>query len=740
LEVGGAERIVVSLAKGVNKSSFNPIICCLNYKGRLADEAEKAGIRVIELHKRPKIDLTIIPKLIKVIKENKIHIVHTHLWTADFWGRITAKLAGVPIIISTAHNVDHWKPKIFLFADNIFSCFTDKIIAVSNEVKEFYVKKVKINPEKIKTIYNGIDILKFNKPKSNLSELRKELGLNDKHKILGIIGRLVEQKGHIYFLKMLKIIKIRHPEIKALVVGNGQLREKLKAKTKELALSENVIFTGIRKDIPEIMGLIDILVLSSAYEGMPVVALEAMASGKPIVATAVGGNPEVVEDGKNGFLVTPYNPEALAEKVLYLLENREAAEEMGKNCFAKAEAQFSLVSMIKETENIYKDLCAQKIKKIRILFIIDDLRIGGAQRQLLELVKNINKSEFEVTLVSLSTKIIDLLRELKQQRYIDIKLINHKGKFSLATILALIKLLRSIKPDIVHTYLFTASLYGRIAAKLSGIPVIISTGRSTDEFKKQSRIFIDSLLAKITTRITVNALAIKKRQVERERVKPEKIEVIYNGLDLEKFNTNHFDKNRIKESLGLFNGYPIVTTAGRISKEKDYQTFLKAAQLILKKVADVNFVIVGEGKLRRKLEELSIDLGLKDKLIFAGKREDIAEIMKVTDIFVSTSLYEGCSNVILEAMASSLPVIATRVGGNPELVIDNATGILVESGNPQQVAEATLRLLGNFTLRKEMGELARQRIKSHFLLSRMVTNTQNLYQELISNHKNGKNK
>ncbi len=740
LDVGGAERIVVSLAKYINKDKYNPIVCCLNYKGKLAEELEGMSIKVIALDKKPNIDLSIIPKLIRVIKEHRIHIVHTHLWTADFWGRIAAKFAGVPVIISTAHNVDCWKPKMFLFMDRFLAKFSDKIIAVSNSVKEFYVSQV-ISDNKIEVIYNGIDVKQGLSPQGTVpvlqcpsAKIREEFGIRQGETVLAIIGRLVPQKGHIYFLEMMQILRNKYPNIRGLIIGEGQLKEKLISKAKELHLEKNVIFTGLRKDIPDLLNVIDIMVSSSTYEGLPMILLEAMAAGKPIVATRVGGNPEIIDEGKTGFLVPAKDPQALADRVSSLLDDSECARRIGESAQEKVQSLYSIEKMLHDTENIYDELLIQKKVspgKIKIALIIDNLEVGGAQKQFIELVKNIDRNKFQVIVVALSVHRVDLSNELTDSG-IDVRLIDQWGKICVPAFVKLFKLLRSERPDIVHTYLFTASLYGRIVAKLIGIPIVILSERSTDNWKKSSYVWLDRLLAKVTDRVLVNANTIKESLIKREKIPAEKIQIIYNGVNLIKIDAIKNDRSQVRENLRILNGNPVIGIIGRLSKEKDHLTFLNAAKRIISAIPRVNFLIAGDGHLRKELEDISLSLGLKDRVIFAGNTHNVSEVLQATDILVSASLYEGCSNAILEAMAAGLPIVATKVGGNPEVVNDGVTGILVSPQDPSALAGAVVSLLNNPELMKSMGEKGRERVEANFLLSKMVKRTEEVYETLIS--------
>jgi glycosyltransferase involved in cell wall biosynthesis len=367
LDLGGAERVVINLAKGLDKDRFNPMVCCLNEQGKFADELEKEGIRVIALNKKSKLDFTVINKLARIMKENNINVVNTHLWGANFWGRIAAKLAKVPVIIATEHNEDTWKLPFYFLFDNILSDWTDKIIAVSSSVKEFYVSKG-IPTDKIEVVYNGIDIKQGQSPSGTVpvlhsAKIREEFGIKEEETVLAVIGRLVPQKGHCYFLSALKELLKDH-KIMALIVGSGPIEEELKQFSYNLGLNGNVIFTGLRRDIPDLLNnCIDILVMPSLREGLPLIALEAMSSGVPIIASKVGGIPELVIDGKTGLLVEPENHVALKEAIERLINDKGLRQQLIDNAKRKVEEEFCLDSMLSKTQNLYQELYSLKRNK-----------------------------------------------------------------------------------------------------------------------------------------------------------------------------------------------------------------------------------------------------------------------------------------------------------------------------------------------------------------------------------------
>ena len=345
LAMGGAERVVINLAKGLDRDEFAPIVCCLNNKGVFAQELEDQGIKVIALNKRGKFDFMILGKLVRLMKMHKIQVVHTHLWGANFWGRAAALVARVPFIIATEHNLDPWKRKYHLIIDKYLSCHTHKIIAVSNTVKDFYVGKAKINQNKITVVHNGIELEKF-------SFIKKRI--NDEV-TLGVIGRLVPQKGHKYFLMALKDL-MPSSNIKGLVVGSGPEEKNLKELSERIGLNGRVRFAGFNENIPELLKEIDIMVLPSLREGLPMIALEAMASGVPVVATRVGGTPELISDRETGLLVNPEDHRALKASIENLIRDKYLMEQLRNNARKKVEAEFSSNRMVTKTKELYQEI------------------------------------------------------------------------------------------------------------------------------------------------------------------------------------------------------------------------------------------------------------------------------------------------------------------------------------------------------------------------------------------------
>lgn len=361
LGLGGAEQVVINLTKGLDRNKFQPFICCLNNEGEFVDGVKSLGIKVFALNKIRGIDFSVIPKLVRIIRENNIQIVHTHLWGANFWGRWAAKVAGVPVIIATEHGIQEYRTRLHFFIDRRLSRFTDKIIFVSDFVREKYWKKISADYGKTIVVYNGIDISAFGKRSGDIF-LRKEFGINDSERIISCIGRLAEEKGQAFLIDTLA--KLNDGRMKVLMVGTGPLLQRLKSQVNGYKLDDKVIFTGLRKDVPGILDLTDILVLPSKREALPIILLEAMAAGVIVVATKVGGTPEVIQDSVNGFLVEYGDVEGLKNRLISILkmENGESKiEEIRLAAKKTVEEKFSLKKMIEKHEKIYDELIVHSL-------------------------------------------------------------------------------------------------------------------------------------------------------------------------------------------------------------------------------------------------------------------------------------------------------------------------------------------------------------------------------------------
>ena len=353
LNIGGTENYLLTLVKE-QKNKFNISVGYLKERSIIGEKLEEAGIKVYKLNS--------LYKIYRFIKTQKIHILHTHLYRANILGRIMGKIASVPIIISSQQSIDDWKKFYHVWMDRFTARFADCIISNSEAAKDVLSCRDKVNEKKINVIYNGVNINDFNpKLKSNFS--KKEWGLEQQDFVVGSVLRLHREKGVDYIPKIVMRVKEKIPGIKFLVVGDGPLKEKIEEEIKKLSLNKNIIMAGwiSPENIPSVLSFFDLFFLPSQEESFPQAVLEAMAMGKPVVATKVGGVSEAVLDGITGKLVSPDDPSALAECIVWMFNHREERIKMGEEGRKRVVNLFSMDKMISRTQKIYNDLIKNKL-------------------------------------------------------------------------------------------------------------------------------------------------------------------------------------------------------------------------------------------------------------------------------------------------------------------------------------------------------------------------------------------
>jgi glycosyltransferase involved in cell wall biosynthesis len=369
---GGGQTMLLRLIEGLDKSKFLPIVVCSKDNQKFIQELKAHSIDLIRVKTKILIlenkflkAILQLPNFIKanfkiaqIIKKTKPDIVHVNLFYSALFSIIPAKIYRKPFIWVIQALNDLLKYKFFT---KFLIQSSDKTILTCKDFIRL-AKENGFNTSKLQTIYTGLNMNEF-QLKENLENTVEINGKKIKRPIVAMIGRFDRyQKGHQYFIEAAKIINGRMPEVNFLIVGGAvndeeeKFKKELENKVQELGLSERVIFTGFYPDLIYLLSNIEVVVIPSLYEAPSAVALEAMAMKRPVVASNVGGIPEVVIDGETGFLVPPKNPEAIAEEVTFLLKNPQRAEEMGEKGYQRIKSYFTLEKMAREHEKIYESL------------------------------------------------------------------------------------------------------------------------------------------------------------------------------------------------------------------------------------------------------------------------------------------------------------------------------------------------------------------------------------------------
>ena len=370
------------------------------------------------------------------------------------------------------------------------------------------------------------------------------------------------------------------------------------------------------------------------------------------------------------------------------------------------------------------------VEPIRILHLITDLGTGGAQTAVLRLLAGLDRRRFSPAVACFYDADTAIARQI---RALDISVIDLRmtSKWRWDALWRLYCLLRREPPVILHTWMFHANFVGRVLGRLAHVPVIVTSrrnveiGGTTRELLNRWTVWLDDAV------VAVCELA-RQTEIERARIGPEKVVTIYNGLDAGQFAiANPRIPAQIRQAFIVPIEAPLLGSIGRLHRQKGLPDLLVALAQVQGRVPGVRLLLIGEGELRGELESQASALGLSETMVFAGARTDVPAIMAALDVLVLPSLWEGLPNIVLEAMAAGLPVVATNVGGTPEVVVEGVTGLLVPPGDPDALAQSIARLLCDPDLRCQMGQAARERVVNHFSVERTVEQTSRLYEHLL---------
>ncbi|MDP9380523.1 MAG: glycosyltransferase [Chloroflexota bacterium] len=368
-----------------------------------------------------------------------------------------------------------------------------------------------------------------------------------------------------------------------------------------------------------------------------------------------------------------------------------------------------------------------------ILYPVNELKIGGAEQQLLELVRGLDKSRFRPIVAPLypGGALDAEFRAVPGVKVIDL---HRKGKYDFSTFWRIASLLRKERIDLVQPFLSPATLFGLLPAMLVGTSAKVVTERCGVRrvrglgYKLYRT--IEDWLSRYADMIIPNSVAGQDLLLQRG-LPATKIRVIYNGINLQRLRVNPTVVAGHRARLGVPQGGAVVGILAGLTRPKGHDTFLRAAARINSECPHVRYAIVGDGPLREELETLASDLGLQERVVFFGYQRGVADLLATCDMVVSASRdNEGCSNSVLEAMALGVPVIATDIGGNRELVQDGVTGRLVPVGDHKALATKILAALSEEAETRAVVERAKRMIESRFALERMVRDYEELYTAL----------
>lgn len=662
-------------------------------------------------------------KAIIFLKKNKTDLLF--LQDYIYWkpAEITAaKILNIPII-SQIHGTDPGR-----YDYRSFLSLSDKIISVS-KFRASILLKTKFR-NKVKVIHNFEDTKKISG-----GERFKQHPFNSKNKfIIGFMGRLRFKKGVMVLLESAKLLR-NEKDIIFVIFGSGigaddDCSEEAKAFVRKHNLENKVFFRGFieRNNLPDVYKSLDVLVVPSIFnDSFPCTVIEGMAAGLPVIASKIGGIPEQIEDLKSGILVDPNNPEAIRDNILLLLKNKELRNKIKTNAKEKVKKEFNESIQTKKFDEVFSEMLKPRIVKPNKILIINQNQTygGGGTECLVDLLNSINRKRFDICLMLKNNKdILDGIKQRTTQRKIVLHSFNNYNN-PIQYLIELIKFMRflivkRIKLVYLQDFGITWKPAELLATKILRIPLICHLCALPEECVKKSFITFSEVIIG-NSNFTLSPLKDTRLPTKR----------IYNSLNLKRLDTN--------KPMTLKKGHLKFAFVGRVRKRKGVMIFVNAAIELLKKYKKIHFFIVGDDKgssdgCLEEAKELVKKKGMQTKFTFTGLVKDAPSLMRSMDVIVVPSIVlEAFGRVIIEGMAAKKAVIATNVGGIPEIIEHKKTGLLVHKNDSIDLAQAMEILIKNPILRKKLGINGRKHVEKNFDSNMLIRNIEQTFEKCIKN-------
>jgi glycosyltransferase involved in cell wall biosynthesis len=360
---GGGERLAMEISKRLDPERFEAIHCVSRWhpsserpaEAAAAEELRAAGVRVVGLGRGSTLKVWSWAPLVRMMRRERVDVLHSHKFGSNVWAVVLGRLARVRAIVAHEHTWSYEGQPLRRFLDRrLIAAHSDAFLAVSHEDRRRMIEIEHIDPEDVTFVPNGIDEL----PQGDGARVRAELGIAPDDPVIGAVAVLRPQKALHNLVEAAAELVPEHPDLRVLIAGDGPERERLEPLIAERGLGDAVTLLGQRHDIPDVLAALDVAVVSSDFEGTPLAVLEYMDAGLPVVATRVGGLPDLIEHGRHGLLVEPSDPSALAAAVATLVRNPQQARELGALGRERRRADFSIDNTVRTLERLYVELTA----------------------------------------------------------------------------------------------------------------------------------------------------------------------------------------------------------------------------------------------------------------------------------------------------------------------------------------------------------------------------------------------
>ena len=721
---GGLERVVETLVRHADPARFDLRVLTLAARGTVAERLARDGIAVQPAACRPVLRPSSVARLARQLTALNARVVHGHGYLAGTLARLAGWQAGVPCRVAHRHTTDEGEQLRHRLVERAVSRL-GWTICCSEAVRARLVLEVGADPLRTEVVYNGVPIEEFGEgpaPPAGDCGTDRTARREETSPVILTVASLRRLKGHHVLLEAAARLAARGARFRLRFAGDGPERTALERQARALGLAGKVQFLGERHDVPALLSRANMFVLpSSGREGLGLAALEAMATGLAVVATRLGGVPEVVSHGRTGLLVPPGDPESLAAAIGELLAHPGQAEAMGRAGRERVMASFTAEGMARRVERIYcRDLAPDAPSRTILFLSHRGTASGGGQASLRMLATALDPAVYrpvvvvpepgelaaELTADGVRTLLVPLPR-LRSPRIDRV----------LGAVRRLRKLARMVRPDVVHVDGTRGALYALFLPRRI-LRVWHLRDVRPDCLDRWLGPHFDRLVA-----VCREATARRFPSIPEERVR-----VVPNGVP---FVAARVSREDLRARLGVPHEELVLLTAGRLEPQKGTEELVRALRHLVHLGTSATALLAGAASAaeRARLERLARELGVDGRLRILGRRNDLADLMRAADLLVHPSWYEAAPRVILEAMASGLPVIATAVGGVPEILA--GCGLLVPPRAPEALAEAVARMAGDRFTRTRLAARARQRYEQLYTPERHLQAVTAVYEELL---------
>lgn len=698
LSGGGAEKIAIDLLTRLDRRRFEPSVCVTRRTRLTREEVGAPGLELFCLDRRSRFDIPGFLRLVRLMRRWKPDVVHCHKVGSNTLGRLAALAARVPVIIGHEHTMPN-RSALQRRLDRWLARRTSLVVACDGTLARELVAREKLPARKVKVITNGVDLTRFKLDPQRRHEVRRALGVEDRP-VVGVFARLEAQKDIPNLLAAARLVRNRVPAASFLLVGDGPLRTEMVKLARSLDLGDTVRFLGFRRDVPDLMQAVDLVALSSTWEGMPVAVLEAMACSRPVVSTAVGSVADAVADGKTGLLVPAGSPAELADALVLLMQRPEQAEVMGGAGRLRVEQHFSLDAMLERIQNLYSELATSVCAQARVLLVGPYPPPEHGTSIPFRLLADFLKTDGGVSVAVLNSESGE-----------------KKGKtlWSWPVVRAFARLswqfLRQVG-SCSHVLVYGSQRFATTAGALFAF-----LGRRV--FRKETAIYIQGgafdryylSLGPLARRLVNLGFGCARAVgVQTELVRRALADSLANVVMVPNWTSVDSEQRPAAGGRRPEVGCRFVF-AGDVVRDKGVVELITAFDRAHARLegagARIELSIFGPVRDDALAAVAPLLKAHAERIFVQGPvahERLIAELSRYDVLVLPTKWHsEGYPGVIIEAMSLGLPVIATRFRAIPELVEDRANGLLCTPGDIESLAGCMVRMATEPTRRAEMG-------------------------------------